>query len=130
MPEYELAVEDYFDAIVQTVKALGGYKTVGVALRPDKDAQAAGRWLSDCCNPNERETLQPTQLAYIRRAARERGIHILAAYEMRDAGYAAPVPVEPEDEFAKLQRVFNESVAAQAGLVARMEQLAAKVGAR
>jgi len=128
VPNYELVVEDYLDAIAQTIKALGGFKVVGAALKPDVDAQRAGRWLADCCNANERETLQPSQLAYIRRAARARGIHILAAWEMDDAGYAAPVPVEPESEFAQLQRVFAESVTQQAAIVARMEQIVAARG--
>lgn len=123
MSDSDVVIEDLDDAIAQTVKALGGYKVVGAMLRPDVDAQAAGRWLSDACNPREREVLKPSQLAFIRRLARQRGVHILVRYEMRDAGYAAPVPVEPEDERAQLQRAFNESVRVQATILARIEQL-------
>lgn len=127
MSEPELVVEDLDDAIVQTIKALGGFKTIGAMLRPDADAQAAGRWLSDACNPREREVLRPSQLAFIRRLARQRGVHTLAQFEARDAGYARPVPIEPEDEFARLQRAFNESVRVQGDLVARMEALSERM---
>lgn len=123
-----LIVEDYDDAIVQTVKALGGYKRVGAELRPDIDAIAAGRWLADACNPKERDTLKPSQLAWIRKRARLIGIHTLAAFEMRDAGYARPEPVEPETEFAQLQRIFTQSVEMHASLVTRMESLAKAMG--
>jgi hypothetical protein len=130
VPEFELAVEDYLDAISQTIKALGGFKVVGAALKPDIDAQRAGRWLADCCNVNERETLQPSQLAFIRRLARTRGIHTLVRFELADSGYAPPVPIEPQDEFAQLQRAFASSVEQHARIVERMEQIiASKAGA-
>jgi hypothetical protein len=122
-----LVVEDLDDAIAQTIKALGGFKRVGAQLRPDMEPRAAGRWLSDACNPREREVLKPSQLAWLRRHARAAGVHTLAAFELRDAGYAPPVPVEPQDEYAQLQRVFSESVRTQQSLVERMEALAARM---
>ena len=39
--------------------------------------------------------------------------------------YQAPVPREPRDEMAELQRAFVQSVAAQAQMVAQMQALAA-----
>lgn len=79
-------------------RAMGGFKRLGADMKPDLAVDAAGRWLADCCNPEKREKLSPTELAYIRRRARAEGVHVLAAFEMRDAGYADPLPVEPEDE--------------------------------
>ena len=99
-------VEDLNDAIRDTVKALGGWKRVGYDLQPEKGVEGAGRWLSDCCNPDRREKLSPEQLAYIRKRARQHGVHILAAFEAREAGYAPPVPLEPESERAALMREF------------------------
>lgn len=125
MSESELVVEDLDDAIVQTIKALGGFKLVGAQLRPDIDPTAAGRWLSDACNPREREVLKPSQLAFIRRAARVRGVHTLALYEMRAAGYEPPVARDHEREQAELQRQFAESVRVQSMLLARLEELMA-----
>lgn len=107
-----LFVEDLNEALRATINALGGYKSVGVELRPEKTAVDAGKWLADCLNPDKRDKLDPEQLAYIRRKARQAGCHVLAAFEMQDAGYAPPVAIEPEDERAALIRQFNESVKA------------------
>lgn len=105
-------VEDLNEAIRATIQALGGFKTVGAELRPEKSAVDAGKWLTDCLNDNKRDRLDPEQLAFIRRKARAAGCHILASFEMREAGYARPVPITPEDEAAELQRKFIESVRA------------------
>lgn len=118
-----LFVEDLSEAIRATVQALGGFKAVGHSLRPDRGVEEAGRWLADCLNSAKRERLDPEQLAWIRRTARQKGVHILAAFEMRDAGYAPPTPVEPEDERAMLQRQFVEAMRAQTELVKRLERL-------
>lgn len=118
-----LFVEDYYEAIRATVQGLGGFKRVGSELKPDLPVEAAGRWLNDCCNPEKREKLAPTELAYIRRRARQAGVHILAAYEMRDAGYGEPQPVEPEDERAALQRDFVRATGDLQAMLARIQQL-------
>jgi len=105
-------VDSYSEAIRAAINSLGGFKCVGVELRPEKNAVDAGRWLADCLNHDKRDKLDPDQLAYIRRRSREVGCHVLASYEMRDAGYSRPQPVAPEDEAAELQRKFIESVKA------------------
>lgn len=118
-----LIVESLEDAIRATVQAMGGYKRVGADMKPELAADAAGRWLSDCLNPDRRERLTPHELAYIRRRARQAGIHILAAFEARDAGYAEPVPVEPEDERAALQRAFVESTKHLEQMLRRLQEI-------
>lgn len=120
-----LFVEDLNEALRATIMALGGYKSVGVELRPEKSAIDAGKWLADCLNAEKRDRLTPDQLAYIRRRARQANVHILAAFEMQEAGYAPPVAVEPEDERAALIRQFNESVKALEVIQRRMAQVAA-----
>jgi hypothetical protein len=84
---------------------------------------AAGRWLSDCCNPDKREKLAPSELAFIRKRARTEGVHILAAYEMREAGYAEPQPIEPQDERAALMRDYIQAAKVMQTIHARMERL-------
>ncbi|MBS0228855.1 MAG: hypothetical protein JSS23_09195 [Proteobacteria bacterium] len=118
-----LIVESLEDAIRATVQAMGGYKRVGADMKPELAADAAGRWLSDCLNPDRRERLTPHELAYIRRRARQAGVHVLAAYEARDAGYAEPVPVEPEDERAALQRAFVESTKQLQQMLRRLQEI-------
>lgn len=120
-----LFVEDYAEAIRATVQALGGCKRIGSELKPDLAVDAAGRWLADCMNSDKREQLHPTQLAYIRRRARQAGVHILAAFEMRDAGYGEPQPVEPEDERAALQREFIQHTKALAQMLQHIQALEA-----
>lgn len=124
-----LFVEDYNEAIRATVQALGGFKRIGHELKPDLSVDAAGRWLADCCNPDKREKLSPTELAYLRRRARQAGAHVLAAFEMRDAGYGAPQPIEPEDERAALMREFVQASRSFSALLREMERHGLKVPA-
>lgn len=124
-----LFVEDYNEAIRATVNALGGFKKIGHELKPDKGVEEAGRWLADCCNPEKREKLSPPELAFIRRRARIEGCHILAAFEMREAGYHEPQPIEPEDERAALMREFVNSQKTFSALISRMERAGLKVAA-
>lgn len=121
-----LFVEDYNEAIRAAVQALGGFKRVGSDLRPDIAVDAAGRWLADCINPDKREVLPPSALAFIRRRARENGCHVLAAFEALDAGYAPPVAIEPEDERAALMREFVQASKGFAGLLSRMDRAGLK----
>ena len=120
-----LFVEDYLDAIRATVQTLGGFKRVGSEMRPDLAVEAAGRWLTDCCSTDRREKLDLTQVAWIRRRARQANVHILATFEMRDAGYADPLPVEPEDERAALQREFIQQTKNMEALVQRITRMGA-----
>lgn len=124
-PQIPLFIDDYNDAVRHAVEGLGGFKKVGSDLKPDLSVDAAGRWLADCLNPDKREKLSLTELAYIRKAARQAGIHVLIAFEAREAGYAEPQPMAPEDEAAQLQREFIASVKALEAIQARM----ARVGA-
>ncbi len=123
-----LFFEDLNDAIRATVLALGGFKRIGADLKPELAVDAAGRWLSDCCSADRREKLDPSQLAYIRRRARVEGVHILATFEMREAGYAEPQPITPEDEAAQLRREFVQASKAMRGLFARMDRAGLVVG--
>lgn len=123
-----LFVEDYNEAIRATVQALGGFKRVGADMKPDLAADAAGRWLADCCNPDKRDNLKPTELAYLRRRARLEGVHVLASFELREAGYAPPQPITAEDEAAQLQREFVTASKAMQSLFNRMERAGLRGG--
>lgn len=114
--------ETYEDALRDTVSALGGNKAVGVMLWPAMPADDAGKKLADTLNREKREKLSLGELQLIRRQARIAGVHILASYEMRDAGYADPLPITPEDEAAQLQREYIAAVKAMSALQSRMDR--------
>lgn len=111
------------DALVEVVKSLGGFKTVGLALRPDKSADAASRWLNDCLNANRAEHLEPDQVLFILREGRKAQSHAAINYLLREAGYADAVPIEPDDEKAALQREFISGVKALTLLAERLDRV-------
>ena len=116
-----LFYDTYEDAIRDCVMALGGFKKVGAMLWPAMPADDAGRKLAHCLNAEKREKLDLGELALIRKAARQAGVHVLAAYEMREAGYCDPQPLSVEDEAAQLHREF---IAAVKGLEAIQQRIA------
>lgn len=118
-----LFFDSYEEAVRACVTALGGFKKVGAMLWPSVPADDAGRRLAACLNADKREKLELGELALIRKESRKAGVHILAHYEARDAGYVEPAPLNPEDEAAQLRREFIASVKLQQQLVARMERL-------
>jgi hypothetical protein len=61
---------------------------------------------------------------------RERGCHAVMTYLARECGYADPVPVEPEDERAALQRQFVEASRAIAVIAERIERMSRPVEVR
>lgn len=124
-------VEDLNEAIRETINSLGGMKKIGSAIQGEaKSPVDAGKWLADCLNDAKRDKLAPDQLAYIRRRARAEGVHILAAFEAQDAGYAPPQPITPEDEVAQLQREFVTAVKALTAIQARMDRAGQLGGAK
>lgn len=123
-----LFFDTYEEAIRATVAGIGGLKAVGSMLRPELGPEQAGRWLSDALNPRCRDTLHIGQLAVIRREARRLGVHTLAAYEAREAGYSDPQPMVIEDEAARLQREFVEAVKALEGIRGEMARLQGMAG--
>lgn len=120
--QFPLFYDTYEDAIRDCVTALGGFKQVGSMLWPALPADDAGRKLAHCLNTDKREKLDLGELRLIRREARKAGVHILAHYEARDAGYTEPQPLNPEDEAAQLQREYIAAVKQLSILSARMEQ--------
>lgn len=122
MSQQSLFHEDVWQALRDCVGALGGSKKVGVLLRPELDAQTAGRWLLDCLNPERKEKLCVEQVLLILREARAVNCHAGMQFITRDAGYADPQPLEPEDERAALQRAFVEQSKAMQVLFAKMQR--------
>lgn len=123
MSQNTLFSEDFNDALKDVVRALGGTKAVGVRLRPEMAADAAGAWLKDCLNPTRRERLDPEQVLWILREGRKAGCHSAMNFIADEAGYVRPAPLEPQDEAAQLQRAFIDSVQQQKLIASRLERL-------
>jgi len=129
-PQLPLIVEDYNEAIRATVVAIGGFKRVGATLKPELPADQAGRWLSDCCNPDRRDVLPPEQLGLIRRMAREANVHVLAAFEARDAGYSDPQPLDFDKAATDLEMEFVGAVDRLEAMTNRISELRARARKR
>ena len=122
MEQQALFHESLTDALRDCVRALGGAKVVGHAMRPEKTIDEAHKWLLNCIDDNRAEKLSPDQVLWILRESRKVGCHAGATYILRECGYADPQPIEPEDERAALQRQFVEQSKAMQQLFARMER--------
>lgn len=123
MQQEPLFHEDIYEAIRTACMALGGMKRVGVMLKPDHSADKAGEWLNNCLNQTRPEKLDPEQIQFISREARKANCHAIATFQNSDAGYAPPIPIEPEDEKARLQREYIASVKAQQRITEKLERL-------
>lgn len=123
--QFPLLCETYEDAIRATILGLGGFKAVGVRLRPEMLPDEAGRWLNDTLNPSKRDQLHIRQLALLRAMAREKGIDVLATFEMRRAGYADPKPLVVENEKAKLLREVVRTGERMEEMMAELRRLTA-----
>jgi hypothetical protein len=120
-----LVHESLNDALREVVQALGGSKRVGAVMRQTKTPDEAGRWVLDCLNTERREHFSPEDVMWLLREGRRIGAHAAMNHMTREAGYAAPVPVEPADEAAELQRAFIESVRYQQRMLDRLGTLGA-----
>lgn len=116
-------LESINDALIECVKACGGSKVVGVALWPAKGVEAAQRQLLACLNPDRSEKLGPDEVLHVLRLARAKGCHAGMNQIASELGYAEPVPIEPKDERAELQRRFIEATRELQAMAARIGQL-------
>jgi len=122
-------MDSFNEVLDELVKVLGGAKDVGCLLWPEMDAQAAQRKLLDCLNPERSARLTPEQAVFLMRKARQAGCHAGAEWLMAHLGYAAPVPLEPQDEIARLQREFITATQGLQAMVDRMQTLQAQQAA-
>jgi hypothetical protein len=127
MTQPALFSEDIHDALADVVRALGGAKVVGSALRPDLPALQASRWILDCLNRERREKFDPDQILYLLREGRKSGCHSAMHFLSDEAGYVRPSPMEPQDEAAQLMRQYIDAVATLKRLHDKGERLGLRV---
>lgn len=118
-------METLSEVLTECVRVCGGSKQVGAKLWPEKTADAAGRLLLSCLNDDRAEKLSPEHLLLVLRLARQRGHHGGMNYIAGELGYGTPVPVEPRDELADLQRQFIEAARGMAHMAEKINRLAA-----
>lgn len=126
MPD-ELMYEDELDAAKAAVLQLGGAKLVGSVMWPEKSPEAAARYLLDALNPMRPERLNPAQVLLLMRLAREANFHGLAAYYMREAGYAPPVPLNPLTEAEVLTQRMGSMMSEMKMMADRLERMQASM---
>lgn len=119
----DVLFEDDLDALAATIRALGGNKEVGALLWPDKKVDTAARLLSDCCNAGRSERLSLSQVLFIMKLGRDADVHVLAEYLLAEAGYARPVPLNPEAEAARLLNGLEGIVSQADRLVDKLTRL-------
>ena len=121
MEQQPLFFESVFEALKYVCQALGKPKEIGPLIFPHKeDPVAAGRLLSDCLNPDRPEKLDIEQVILLLRLAKERGCHAGVEYINNACGYSKPIPVDPDDEKAELQRRLIRCINEQRQLVNRL----------
>jgi hypothetical protein len=120
MPLFAESIED---ALKTAVAAMGGSKVVGAKMRPEKLADAAGTWLSDCLNHDKRDKLDLEQVMWLLREARQHGCHQAIHWICQECGYTAPQAIEPDDEKAQLMREFIEATKSAQKIVDRIERI-------
>lgn len=123
MEQQRLIFDDVLDALGEVVRALGGAKAVGVAMRPELPMDQAAQWVRDCLNANRRERFDPSQVLWLLRKGRDTGCHAAMHFMADEAGYARPAPLDPKDELAELQRRFIEAATGVQAIGERIERL-------
>ena len=123
MDQQRLIFEDVLDALGEVVRALGGAKAVGSAMRPELPIDQAAQWVRDCLNANRRERFDPPQVLWMLRRGREANCHAAMHFFCDEAGYSRPAPLDPKDELAELQRRFIAAAGDVRAIGDRIERL-------
>lgn len=126
--QFELFHEDIYSALRTCVDAMGGPKKVGPELWGNAQTPGKlGEKLANCLNPNHAQKLSLDEVMFILRGAHQVGCHGAINFLCRDAGYADPNPLEPEEETIALQRQIIQNQELQIALYRRMEATRSRV---
>ena len=120
--------ESMADALREVIQAVGGTKAVGERMFPDMPIDHAASRIRDCLNHDRRDRFTPDQVMMILRMGHQAGCHAGMIFIARDLGYSDPVPVEPEDEVARLQREFVEASKSLMTMANKIERMQSRVG--
>lgn len=124
------------DALIASIKSIGGSKVVASMLWPAKASRSiddARRYLAACLDPERAEKLSLDEILLIMREARARGCHAAMAYLCHALSYAEPQPIEPRDEADELRRqllAMGRNLQASLERLERMEKAGAVTSLR
>lgn len=126
MIEQPLWHDTWEEALMSVIHAVGGPKKMAAILWPTKFKQrpeATTRYLNQTLDPDRAEKLALCEIEQILTEGRNRGCHIGVQYLAKSLTYTTPEPVDPEDEKARLQREYIESVKEMQNIAKRLEGL-------
>lgn len=121
MHQNQLFIEDEYDAIRQTVAALGGAKSVGAKLYPTKSPDKAGEHLLNALNPNHAQKLGWSEGLLIMEWGRAEGVHICSNYIGSRMSYRFE-SVEPEEVKDVLMREYIDAAKLLSKISGRIDE--------
>ncbi len=110
------------DALKAAVQHLGGAKSVGAKLWPDKSADQAARQLLDALNPGRAEKLEISQVMRILAWARDAGYHAAMLWISAEIGYEARA-VRRAEEVDRLTSMVEHSTKTLSAALAALERI-------
>lgn len=119
---------DLYVVLDAIVNQLGGYKAVGMMLRPDLRPEAAHTWCAHCCDRNRRENFNTAHIDRLFREAAARGIHQPKQEYDRALGYRPAEPMTPEERRGLLLREIQRQQAEISERQRRLEGLILELG--
>ena len=123
MAQQALFYERIEEALAAVINECGGRKRFASDIWPNKPQRDAHNLLDACLNPERREKFAPHDLMYILKRGREAHCHIAMHFMCEEMGYSKAVPINPEDEKAKLQRQIVEAAQTLKTSLDRLERL-------
>lgn len=118
MPFYEGAE----DALKASVQALGGAKSVGSRLWPDKSVEDARTLLLNCINPDRKEKFDYSQLIWLFREAKRKGHTAGFDWFARECEFDSR-PVTLAEEVDRVTSVIDQSTKTLTAALATLERL-------
>lgn len=100
---------DFLDALDSLIERIGGRKTVGAKLRPNKDPEDAAKWVSNCLDRGKRDKFDIGDILRLLRAGHSIGFHEAKHYLDKITGYHSSQPKSVADEKEDLMRVIVDN---------------------
>jgi len=122
MNQEQLFFDRIEEALDHVIQVSGGRKKVSALLWQNKPMRDAHNHIDACLNPERRERFTPHELMLILRMGREANCHAAMDYIAGECGYKAEA-VDPENERARLQREFMDSVRKLDSIRASIERM-------